>query len=76
MSELTIIKKGRSLQPCINLPVELQDMDLEVRIRPVRPKADVKQKLKDLFSAHADISPFEDILEADRWQKEIRNEWE
>ena len=33
MQEYTVIKKGQSIQPCINIPDEFKDMELEIKIR-------------------------------------------
>ena len=35
MQEYTVIKKGQSIQPCINIPDEFKDMELEIKIRPL-----------------------------------------
>ena len=76
MQEYTVIKKGQSIRPCINIPDEFKDMDLEIKIRPLRPKGNVRSKLESLFNLNEDINPFEMIRDAEKWQQELRDEWE
>ena len=76
MQEYTVIKKGQSIKPCINIPDEFNDMDLEIKIRPLRSRANVRRKLEGLFSMNKEINPFESIKNAEKWQQELRNEWE
>ena len=61
MQEYTVIKKGRSIQPCKNIPDEFKNMELEIKIRPLRSKGNVRRKLEHLFNTNEDINPFEMI---------------
>jgi hypothetical protein len=76
MQEYTVIKKGKNIQPCINIPDEFKDMDLEIKIRPLRSKGNVRSKLEHLFNMNEDINPFEMIQDVRKWQQELRDEWE
>ena len=76
MQEYTVIKKGQSIQPCINIPDEFKDIELEIKIRPLRSKGNVRSKLEHLFNMNKNINPFEMIHDIRKWQQELRNEWE
>jgi len=76
MQEYTVIKKGQSLQPCIDIPDEFKDLELEIKIRPLRAKGNIRSKLERLFSMNEDINPFAMIQDVRKWQQELRNEWE
>jgi len=76
MQEYTVIKKGQSIQPCINIPDEFKDMELEIKIRPLRSKGSVWSKLEHLFNMNKDINPFEMIQDVRKLQQEFRDEWE
>jgi hypothetical protein len=76
MQEYTVIKKGKSIQPCINIPDEFKDVELEIKIRPLRSKGNVRSKLENLFSISENINPFEMIQDARKWQQELRDEWQ
>ena len=76
MQEYTVIKKGQSIQPCINIPDEFKDMELEIKIRPLRSKGNARSKLEHLFNINEGINPFEMIQDVRKWQQELRDEWE
>ena len=76
MEEYTVIKKGQSIQPCINIPDEFKEIDLEITIRPLRSKGNILSKLEQLFNMNKDVNPFEAIQDVGKWQKELRDEWE
>jgi hypothetical protein len=76
MQEFTVIKKGQSLQPCIDIPDEFKDLELEIKIRPLRSKGNVRSKLEHLFSMNENINPFAMIQDVRKWQQELRDEWE
>jgi len=76
MQEYTVIKKGLSIKPCINIPDEFKDIDLEIKIRPLHSRGNVRKKLESLFKSNEDINPFEAIQDIGKWQQEIRNEWQ
>ena len=76
MQEYTVIKKGHSIKPCINIPDEFNDIELEIKIRPFRSKHNVRNKLESLLNMTKDINPFEMIQNVEKWQQELRDEWE
>ncbi len=76
MQEYTVIKKGQTIQGCINIPDEFRDIDLEIKIRPLESKGDALKKLESLFDANEGVDPFEMIQDAGKWQHELRNEWD
>jgi hypothetical protein len=76
MKEYTVIKKGQIIQPCINIPDEFKDIDLEIKIRPLRSKGNVRSKLENLFNTNEGVNPFEMIQDIGKWQHELRDEWE
>lgn len=76
MHEYTVIKKGQMIQPCIDIPDEFRDIDLEIKIRPLHPKRNVRSALESLFSINEGVKPFETIQDAAKWQDELRDEWE
>jgi hypothetical protein len=75
MKEYTVIKKGQSIKPCINIPDEFNDLELEIKIRPLRSKDNVRSDLARLFNMNRDINPFESIKNVEKWQQELRDEW-
>ena len=58
------------------IPDEFKDMELEIKIRPLRSKGNVRSKLEHLFNTNQDINPFEMIQNVRKWQQELRGEWE
>ena len=76
MQEYTVIKKGHNIKSCINIPDEFKDIELEIKIRPLRSKHNVRSKLENLFNINKNINPFKMIQNVENWQKELRNEWE
>jgi|APSaa5957512622_1039677.scaffolds.fasta_scaffold128893_1 hypothetical protein len=75
MEEYIVIKKGQSIQPCINIPKEFKDINLEIKIRSLLPKGNIRSKLESLFNTNKDINPFEMIQDVEKWQQEQRDEW-
>ena len=51
-------------------------MELEIKIRPLRSKGNVRTKLEHLFNRNKDINPFEMIQDVRKWQQELQDEWE
>jgi len=76
MQEYTVIKKGMSIKPCINIPDEFKDIDLEIKIRPLLSRGNIRKKLESLFKSNEDINPFETIQDIGKWQQKIRDEWQ
>ncbi len=75
MQEYVIIKKGSSIRHCINLPDELMDVELEIKIRPLAREGKFSEKLETLYKKYPDTSPFEEIVDPLQWQRIIRDEW-
>ncbi len=67
IQEYTVIKKGKNIQPCINIPDEFRDMELEIKIRPLPLKGNVCGKLKQLFSMNESVNPFGMIQDVKKW---------
>ena len=49
-------------------------MELEIKIRPLRSKGNVRRKLEHLFNTNEDMNPFEMIQDVRKWQQELRDE--
>lgn len=75
MQEYVIIRKGSNIRHCINLPDELMDVELEIKIRPLAREGKFSEKLENLYKKYPDIIPFEEIVDPLQWQRKIRDEW-
>ncbi len=75
MEEYIIIKKGSSIHHCINIPEEFMGKELEIKIRPCRPKSNNRKKIELLFADNKDVKPFNLINDPRVWQREVRSEW-
>ena len=73
MQEYTFIKKGKNIQPCINIPDEFKEIELEITIRPLRAEGRIRNKLDQLFSENEDTNPFALIQDVRKWQQELRD---
>ncbi|MFP5212653.1 MAG: hypothetical protein ACLGPL_04670 [Acidobacteriota bacterium] len=71
----TVVKKGSSIQHCIEIPEDFVDKDLEITIRPIRPKAKFTERLEHLLKQYEGVNPFEGIEDPVKWQREQRGEW-
>lgn len=76
MEKYTVIKKGSSIRPCIQIPEEFLDERLEITIKPYRPKRNISRQLEQLFKKYQGINPFDSVENADVWQQRERNGWE
>ena len=76
MQEYTVIKKGASIRHCIKIPEDFLSKDLEIKIRPLKDTGKISIKLKSLFKKYPDVKPFEGIKDPQKWQQELREEWE
>jgi hypothetical protein len=76
MKTYTVIKKGSSIQHCIQIPDEFIEEDLEITIKPYRPKQNIGKKLEQLMKKYPNINPFESIKEPSVWQRKARRDWE
>jgi hypothetical protein len=75
MREYVVIKKGSNIHHCINLPDDLMDLDLEIKIRPLIKVGKISEKLENLYSKYPDTKPFGKINNPQQWQRDIRDEW-
>jgi hypothetical protein len=49
MDTYTIIKKGSNINHCIPIPIEFNDMDLEITIKPVRKGSECRKKSRNFL---------------------------
>ena len=75
METYTIIKKGKNIQHCLNIPAEFFDEDLEITIKPIRKQGDLRKQIETLFQKRPMVNPFKFVNDPVKWQKEQRNEW-
>ena len=75
MEEYTVIKKGSTIQHCIQIPDEFLDKDLEIKIRPVIHKGHITEKLKQIYARFEGVNPFASMEDPADWEREIRSEW-
>lgn len=74
MREYVVIKKGSSIHHCINIPDDLMDLDLEIKIRPLIKVGKISEKLETLYSKYPDTKPFGKNNKPQQWQRDIRAE--
>lgn len=74
MRVYVVIKKGSSIHHCINLPDDLMDLDLEIKIRPLIKVGKISEKLGNFYSKYPDTKPFGKINNPQQWQRDIRAE--
>ena len=75
MEKYTVIKKGSSIRPCIQIPEEFLDEKLEITIKPYRPKMNISRQLEQLFKKYQDINPFDSVEDPGEWQQRVRHDW-
>ena len=75
METYTIIKKGKSVQHCLNIPPELINKDLEITIKPIRSGGKIREKIESILEKHKNTKPFNSICDPIKWQKGTRSEW-
>jgi hypothetical protein len=75
MEAYTIIKKGKSIQHCLNIPAEFFDKDLEITIKPIRKQGDLRRQIENLFQKMPVVNPFKSVSDPVKWQKEQRSGW-
>jgi len=75
METYTVIKKGSSIRHCINIPEEFLEKNLEITIKPYKPKMNISKQLERIFIKYQDLKPFESIEEPYEWQREVRRDW-
>ena len=75
METYTIIKKGKNIRHCLNIPSEFVDKELEITIKPVRMCGDLRKQIERLFQKRPTINPFKSIKDPVKWQEEQRREW-
>ena len=75
METIKIIKNGKSIQRCIEIPDAYLDKDLEITIRPIPDKKNYRDHIKAIYLRYPDSKPFDEIADPCQWQREIRREW-
>jgi len=75
METYTIIKHGKSIQHCLDIPSEFLDKELEITIKPTRKGGGFRNKIELILEKNKGINPFESITDPVAWQKERRREW-
>ena len=75
METIRVVKNGKSIRNCIEIPDAYLDKELEITIRPIPVKKDFGRSISALFSKYPDARPFEEISDPSRWEREIRSEW-
>jgi hypothetical protein len=75
MEEYVVIKKGSSIQHCINLPDDFIDMDLEIKIRPLVKPGKISLQLENLYQKYSGVSAFREVNDPTQWQRDLRDEW-
>ena len=76
MEKYTVIKKGSSIRPCIQIPEEFLDKKLEITIKPYRPKMNISRQLEQLYKKYQDVNPFDSVKDPGEWQQRARHDWE
>ena len=76
MEKYTVIKKGSSIQPCIQIPDEFLDEKLEITIKPYRPKMKISSQLEKLYKKYQGVNPFDSVKDPAEWQQRVRHDWE
>lgn len=72
----TIIKKGSNINHCIPIPLEFNDMELEITIKPVRNGSECRKRIEKLLKKNESTKPFIKITNPVKWQQETRSDWE
>jgi len=75
MQTYTVIKKGKSVQHCLNIPPEFINKDLEITIKPIRSGGKIREKIESILEKHKNIKPFKSISDPVKWQKDTRSDW-
>lgn len=76
MEEYIVIKKGASIRQCIDIPPDFMDIDLEIKIRPLKEMGKLAEKIEKIYAKYPDAKPFKDIEDPVIWQDRLRDEWE
>lgn len=75
METYTVIKKGSSVQHCLNIPLEFINKDLEITIKPIRTGRKIREKIESILEKHENTNPFKSISDPVKWQRETRSDW-
>jgi hypothetical protein len=75
METIRVVKNGKSIRNCIEIPDSYLEKELEITIRPIPEKKDYGRSITALFLKYPDARPFEEISDPGRWEREIRSEW-
>ena len=76
MEKYTVIKKGSSIRPCIQIPEEFLNEKLEITIKPYRPKMNISRQLEKLYKKYQDAIPFDSVKDPAECQQKIGHDWE
>ncbi len=76
METYTVIKKGSQIKRCIQIPKEYLEKELEITIKPHKPKQNISKKLAKLYKKYKDLNPFQSMKDPGAWQREARRGWE
>ena len=75
METYTVIKKGKNVQHCLNIPSEFINKELEITIKPVRSGGKIREKIESILEKHENTKAFKSISDPVKWQRETRSEW-
>ena len=72
---IKIVKNGRSIRKCIEIPDAYLEKELEITIRPIPANQSYRSSIEALFKRYPDTNPFSWITDACQWERGIRSEW-
>ncbi len=75
METIKIVKNGRSIQKCIEIPDAYLDKELEITIRPIPNLQSYRSSIEALFKRYPNTNPFNWITDVCQWERGIRSEW-
>ena len=55
MEKYTVIKKGSSIQHCLNIPPEFINKDLEITIKPIRTGRKIREKIESILEKYENL---------------------
>ena len=75
METLKVVKNGKSIRKCIEIPEAYLDRELEITIRPISAKKNYRDYIDAIYLRYPDSKPFQEIVCPSIWEREIRREW-
>ncbi|MBI9082068.1 MAG: hypothetical protein JEZ11_00640 [Desulfobacterales bacterium] len=75
MQTLKVIKNGKSIHKCIEIPDAYLDKELEITIRPIPGTQSYRESIEAVFLRYPGVKPFTHIADPCSWEREIRREW-